>query len=64
MVIFNPQVPGDNVRDPNYFKYSDSISQPKADTSGAAIGTAIGGAIEGIASIGDSIVKGIIKDDV
>ncbi len=64
MAIFNPQVQPDNVRDPNYFKFSDSISQPKADTSGAAIGQAVSLGIEGVAGIADGVVKGIIKDDV
>lgn len=64
MAIFNPQVQAENVRDPNYFKYSDSISQPKSDTSGAITGAAVGAAIEGVAGIADSVVKGIIKDDV
>lgn len=65
MAVFNPQVgnlPNDNM--PNYFKYSDSISQPKADESkGIALKT-IGTGIEGGAALADTVVKDVIKSDV
>lgn len=64
MATFNPDVKPDNVRDPNYTKATDSISQPKSDQSGAILAQTVGGAIEGIAGIADGVVKGIIKDDV
>lgn len=62
MAIFNPQV--DPTRDPNFFKYSDSISQPKADESkGIALKT-IGEGIEGGVHLADTVVKDVIKSDV
>lgn len=78
MAIFNPQVPNADDKMPNYFKFSDSISQPKADESGAYKGTAdayssaskaavittVGKGIEGAAALGDNIVKEVIKSDV
>lgn len=62
MAIFNPDVP--NVREPNFFRYSDSISQPKADESGGIMAKTIGGAIEGTAELADTVVKDTIKSDV
>lgn len=60
--VFNPQV--DPTRDPNFFKYSDSISQPKADEStGIALKT-IGEGIEGGFKLADTVVKDVIKSDV
>lgn len=62
MSIFNPDVPDKGM--PNFFKYSDSISQPKADESkGIALKT-IGQGIEGGAELADSVVKEVIKTDV
>lgn len=62
MSIFNPQV--DPTRDPNFFKYSDSISQPKADEStGIALKT-VGEGIEGGFKLADTVVKDVIKSDV
>lgn len=64
MVVFNPQVgnlPNDNM--PNFFKYSDSISQPKADESkGIALKT-LGTGIEGGVALADTVVKDVIKTD-
>lgn len=60
--VFNPQV--DPTRDPNFFKYSDSISQPKADESkGIALKT-LGEGIEGGVHLADTVVKDVIKSDV
>lgn len=62
MSIFNPQV--EPTRDPNYFKYSDSISQPKSDEStGIALKT-VGEGIEGGFKLADTVVKDVIKSDV
>lgn len=62
MSVFNPQV--DPTRDPNFFKYSDSISQPKADESkGIALKT-IGEGLEGGVKLADTVVKDVIKSDV
>lgn len=60
--VFNPQI--DPTRDPNFFKYSDSISQPKADDStGIALKT-VGEGIEGGFKLADTVVKDVIKSDV
>lgn len=62
MAVFNPQVTPTN--DPNFFKYSDSISQPKADESkGIALKT-LGEGIEGGFQLADTVVKDVIKSDV
>lgn len=62
MSVFNPDVP--NSAAPNFFKYSDSITQPKADESrGIALKT-LGTGLEGTAEIADTVVKGVIKSDV
>ena len=64
MAIFNPEVAKADDKMPNYFKYSDSISQPKADESGGIALKTIGQGIEGVAELADSTVKGVIKSDV
>lgn len=72
MAVFNPEVAPGQDKMPSFLKgYSDSISQPKADESGEYLGKSKGIAlatagkgIEGVAELGDSIVKGVIKNDV
>lgn len=64
MSIFNPQVQAGQDNSPNYFKYSEPISQPKADTStGIALATA-GEGIEGATKLADQTTKDVIKQDV
>lgn len=62
MAVFNPQV--DPTRDPNFFKYSDSISQPKADESKGIELKTLGEGIEGGFKLADTVVKDVIKSDV
>lgn len=62
MADFNPQIP--NANDPNYFRYSDSISNIKADTSkGQALET-FGNAITGATKLADQTVKESIDKTV
>lgn len=62
MADFNPQVP--TTQDPNYFKYSDSISNVKADVSkGVAIET-FGTGLESAVKLSDQTFKDVIKDKV
>lgn len=62
MADFNPSIP--NANDPNYFKYSDSISNIKPDTStGEALST-IGTGITGATKLADQTVKSILDKSV
>lgn len=64
MAVFNPNVQAGQDNSPNYFKFSEPISQPKADTStGLALNT-LGEGIEGATKLADTTVKDKIKSDV
>lgn len=67
MAVFNPQV--QPTQDPNFFKYSEPISNIKVgdikgDTSKGLALAATGEAIEGTAKLADTTVKDVIKQDV
>lgn len=64
MSVFNPQVQAGQDNSPNYFKFSEPISQPKSDTStGIALST-IGEGIEGATKLADQTAKDVMNKDV
>lgn len=62
MVTFAPQVAPTN--DPNYLNYSKPISDIQADKSQGMLLKGIGDALEGAASLGDTITKQVINEEV
>lgn len=63
MAVFNPQI--QPTQDPNYFRYSEPISDIKAiDKSSAMMTEAIGSGIEGTAKLADDTAKQFIGEEV
>lgn len=64
MSVFNPEVQPGQDNSPNYFRYSEPITQPKSDNSTAMAISTLGEGVEGATKIADTAIKGKITDDV
>lgn len=62
--MFNPNVQAGQDNSPNYFKFSEPISQPKADTSTGQFLDTIGKGIDSATTLADQTTKDVINKDV